>query len=320
MILEALCSIAFFASLISGCAPLARVSVGYVEGEYVYLAPLETARIISLSVRRGDKIVEGQPVAMVETADAEFTLRDAQARLGQAEAELANLKRGRRPEEIAVIEATLTAARSQAQDAKRVFERRSDLFKRGFATQADLDQAQTSNEVALAKIGELSANLAVARLAARPEEILASENKAMQANANADMARWKLSQRTISATANGRIADIIRRPGEVAGPTAPVISMLPDGAVKLKIYVPEAYLSAIRVGTKIAVHCDGCKQGLYAIISYVASEPEFTPPVIYSIESRQKLVYLIEARPDSASLSALQPGQIIDAVIESAAP
>ena len=87
--------------------------------------------------------------------------------------------------------------------------------------------------------------------------------------------------------------------------------MLPDGAVKLRVYVPEAALSTISVGTSLPVNCDGCSGSMTATVSYVASEPEFTPPVIYSLQNRQKLVYLVEAIPD-AGATALKPGQIVD--------
>ena len=100
-------------------------------------------------------------------------------------------------------------------------------------------------------------------------------------------------------------------PGDLAGPSAPVLSMLPDGAVKLRLYLPEESFSAVTVGSLLDVHCDGCKPGLTARVSYVSPDPEFTPPVIYSLETRQKLVFLIEARPEGEA-SPLQPGQIVD--------
>jgi HlyD family secretion protein len=87
--------------------------------------------------------------------------------------------------------------------------------------------------------------------------------------------------------------------------------MLPDGAVKLTLYLPEPALSSVKVGTMLDVHCDGCKPGLKARVSYVSPDPEFTPPVIYSLETRQKLVYLIEAKPVGEA-TRLQPGQIVD--------
>ena len=187
----------------------------------------------------------------------------------------------------------------------------TNLAKRGIATQAQLDEATTAVEVAQAAIGQSEANLAVAKLPARPEAIKAADNAVKQAKAALDQAEWRLSKRTLTAPTAGRISDVIRDPGDTAGPTAPVVSMLPDGAVKLTVYVPEAAFSSIRIGSELAVRCDGCGSGLKARVSYVSPDPEFTPPVIYSLENRQKLVYLVEARPEGGA-GPLQPGQIVD--------
>ena len=103
--------------------------------------------------------------------------------------------------------------------------------------------------------------------------------------------------------------------GAIAGPTAPVISILPDGAMKLTVYIPESAFSSVKVGTLLDVHCDGCGPDVKARVSYVSPDPEFTPPVIYSLENRQKLVYLVEARPEGDA-GPLQPGQIVDVELD----
>ncbi len=320
MFMETLCAIGFIASLLASCAPPLPAAVGYVEGEYVNLAPIDVARVDAVRVRRGSRVQAGDIVATTEKADAEISLRDTEARLGQANAELDNLKRGRRPEEIAVIEANLRAAEATMRDARRTLERRRDLAGRGVSTQTELDQAQTASDVATAHVGEISANLAVARLPAREQEIISAERRVAQTQAAMDQARWRLSQRTITASAGGRIADVIRRPGEISGPAAPIVSLLPDGAIKLKLYVPEALLSSLSIGGALNVRCEGCGAGTTAVVSYIAPEPEFTPPVIYSLESRQKLVYLIEARPEGEAALRLQPGQIVDVTLPGKKP
>jgi HlyD family secretion protein len=310
-----LCSLPLAAQLFSACAPAAPLAVGYVEGDYVLLAPIEVAQVQSVSVRRGDRVAAGTALATLEDADAGIAVAQAQAALGAAEAQLADLKVGKRPEEIAVLEAAVRSAKAQADEAGRVLDRTRDLAKRGIATQAQLDEATTAVEVAQAAIGQSEANLAVAKLPARPEAIKAADNAVKQAKAALDQAEWRLSKRTLTAPAAGRINDVIRNAGDTAGPTAPVVSMLPDGAVKLTVYVPEAAFSSIKVGSELAVRCDGCGSGLKARVSYVSPDPEFTPPVIYSLENRQKLVYLVEARLEGGA-GPLQPGQIVDVDLE----
>ncbi|RUM97126.1 HlyD family efflux transporter periplasmic adaptor subunit [Pseudaminobacter arsenicus] len=311
-----LCAIPFAASVFSSCTAVSPLAVGYVEGDYVLLAPIEVAQVQSLAVRRGDHVEAGQTIGMLEIADAEIAVAQAEAALAQAEAQLADLRLGKRPEEIAVLEAAVRSAEAKAEEADRVLSRVTDLFRRGIATQAQFDEASTSVEVAKAEIGQSKANLAVAGLPARAETIRAAEQQVKGAQAQLEQARWRLSRRTIQAPSAGRISDVIRNPGDVAGPSAPVISMLPDGAVKLKVYVPEASFSSISPGTKLSVRCDGCGPDLKATVSYVSPEPEFTPPVIYSLETRQKLVYLVEARPQGDA-GPLQPGQIVDVVLAS---
>ena len=306
-----LCSIPLVTSLLASCGGPPPLAVGYVEGEFVLLAPIEVAEVETVLVRRGDRVEPGKVIATLESGDAKIAVAQAEAALAQAEAQLANLRLGKRPEEIAVLEAAVTSAEAQAAEAKRVLGRASDLMEKAIATKAEYDKAATAVETANAAVGQAKANLAVGGLPARDEEIKAAEHLMKQARAELDQANWRLGKREIRAPAAGRVDDIIRTPGDVAGPTAPVISMLPDGAVKLKVYIPEASFSSVRIGSELAVRCDGCPDGLTAKVSYVSPDPEFTPPVIYSLETRQKLVYLVEARPDGDA-SKLQPGQIVD--------
>jgi HlyD family secretion protein len=312
MILETICALTLIAKILPACAPPSNAAVGYIEGEYVNVAPIEVARIANEYVRRGDVLKAGDRIATLETTDAEIAVHNADAALAEANANLANILYGRRPEEIAAIEADFKAAEVQQDDAQRTLNRRKDLNSRGFASQADLDSAQTASDVAASRVRNLTANLAVAKLPARDEEILSARSKAAQAKAALDNARWRLEQRQLTAPAAGYVSDIIRRVGDVAGPSAPVVSFLPANAVKVKVYVPEATLSSLALGQEIDVRCDGCEKDLRATITYIAREPEFTPPVIYSLESRQTLVYLIEARAANDRPLRLQPGQIVD--------
>lgn len=311
------CALPLIAGLIAACAPPAPLAVGYVEGEFVLLAPFDVAQVTVLDVKRGQHVTAGEVVAEMERDDARIAVENASAALLKAEAQLADLRRGRRPEEIAVISAQLTSAEAEEAQAKLSYDRQADLVKRGATSQASVDAAQTALATARANVSQQKASLAVARLPARPEEITAAENGVKQARAALDQVKWQLDRRTLRAPAEGDINDVIRRPGEMAGPNAPVLSFLPLGAVKLKVYVGERALSSIRVGDVLSVRCDGCGDGLKARISYISPDPEFTPPVIYSLENRQKLVYLVEARPEPGS-QALKPGQIVD--VELAGP
>ena len=97
-------------------------------------------------------------------------------------------------------------------------------------------------------------------------------------------------------------------PGEWAPANQPILSLLPDERIKVRFFVPERERSAYRIGRTVRFACDGCAGGLTARIEFVAPRPEFTPPVIYSREARDRLVYLVEARP----ATRLNPGQPVD--------
>jgi HlyD family secretion protein len=306
------CAIPLISALFAGCTPAPPFATGYVEGDYVLIAPVSVAQISGLSVQRGDHVKAGQVLVDMERQDAEIALAEAEAAKSRAESQLANLHEGKRPEEIGVIQATLASARAQAEEAKRNAERISSLTAKGAATQAQKDDAATVLTTAEAKIAEVEAGLAVAQLPARPQEIAAAEATLRGAEADLARAHWSLEKRQLSAPTDGVISDVIRNPGEIAGPSAPVLSLLPDGGEKLRLYVPEALISQIKIGGALQVNCDACPQGLTATVSYVADGPEFTPPVIYSLQNRQKLVFLIEARPDDAAAAVLKPGQIVD--------
>lgn len=305
-----ICALPLISALFADCNPPPPFATGYVEGEYVLIAPLASAQLLELPVARGDRVAAGQLLARMEMRDAEIAVAQARGALARAENQLANLQEGKRAEEIRVLQAALSSAQAQAEDADKDVARQESLRTRNVNAQAQLDQVRTSARVAHARLAQAEAELAVARLPARRQEIEAARAGVEQARAALDAASWQLDQRRLTAPAPGVIHDLIRRPGELAGPAAPVLSYLPDGATKLRLYVPEAAISRLAVGTRLRVNCDGCSAAS-ARVSYVSDAPEFTPPVIYSLQTRQKLVYLIEARPEPGS-AALKPGQIVD--------
>ncbi|KGJ19610.1 HlyD family secretion protein [Paracoccus sanguinis] len=306
---DALCSLPLIAALLARCAPPPPLATGYVDGEYVQAAPLATARIAEVMVRRGDVLRAGQVLARMDTADAQGTLDGAEARLLRAQSELADLSQGSRPEELAALEAAVTAARTAAEQARDDAAREESLSARGVSSRSQSETLRAAADVASAQLAQAEARLAAARLPARADRIAAARAAVAEAEAARDTARWQLDQRSIRADAPGIVSDNIREPGEIAGPAAPVVSWLPDGAVRLRVYVPEPALSSVSVGTRLAVSCDGCAPQT-ARVTWIADMAEFTPPVIYSRESRQKLVYMVEAAPEAPS--TLKPGQIVE--------
>ena len=184
---------------------------------------------------------------------------------------------------------------------------------------AALDQAKASLDAADARVDAATRNLAVARLPARPDQIAAAEQTLAAREAAVTAATIRLARRTKAAPAAARVADTYFRVGEMVPAGSPVISLLPPENRKIIFFVPEPQRSAVRPGTRIALACDGCAAGLAATVTSIASAAEFAPPVIYSAESRAKLTYRVEARPDGAAL-ALEPGQPLDVTLAGGTP
>lgn len=313
-----ICSIPLISLIFNVCLPPEPLATGYVEGDYVLIAPIETAQITAIPIKRGDRVEFDQPLALLERRDAEIAVAEAAAALTKAKSELANISQGARPEKIAVLKASLVAAQSSAAEAERERDRQKKLADRGSSPKAKYDQARTAYDVSLAKVREVEANLAVARLPARHDEIEAAKAVIKRAEASLEAAQWRLKKRTLRASQAGIISDVIRESGEVAGPQAPVLSLLPDNGVKLRLYLPQNDLSNLSIGSNLQVECDGCSDEITARVSYISEGPEFTPPVIYSLENRQKLVYLIEAKIKTGE--ALKPGQIVSVHLNQTKP
>jgi len=119
-----------------------------------------------------------------------------------------------------------------------------------------------------------------------------------QAKANLDWSQTRLARRRALAPAAGVIQQVYFRPGETVPPGRPVMSLLPPGNLKLRFFAPERVVQDVKYGATVNVSCDGCEPGLTAKVTFIASSAEYTPPVIYSLDERAKLVFLIEARPE----------------------
>jgi HlyD family secretion protein len=286
--------------------------LGYVEADYVYAAPVAAGRIASLAVARGDSVKAGQPL-FIQDATEETAARDrAAAALERARQQLADLETGERPEELAIIQAQLDAAKASLTLSVPRIERRKEMVKQNIVGVEEVDSAQAAVLEDRGRIAEYTARLEAAKLPARAAQIAAAAQAVTEAEADLRAADWTLAQRSITAPADARVEDVYYRPGEVAAAGAPVLQLLPPANVKLRLYVPEPELGRYKVGDRLAVTCDACAANLTATIRFIAAAPEYTPPVIYSRESRAKLVVLIEARPDDAT-QPWHPGQPVEA-------
>jgi HlyD family secretion protein len=282
---------------------------GYVEGEFVYLSSSQSGTLMQLPVQRGQTVTADTPLFALESIDETAALQQAAHQLAAARAQLADLKTGKRPPEVGVTEAQLAQAAAQSQMAALQFTRDEAQFRAGGISLQQLDNSRTSAATTAAQVHEFRSQIAVARLPSRDKQIRAQAEQVDAAQAALAQAQWRVDQKRVGAPSAGLVYDTLYRVGEWVQAGNPVVQLLPPQNVKVRFFVPENAVGALAVGRGVVVHCDGCVADIPATITYIATGAEYTPPVIYSNESRAKLVFLIEAQPSATDAPKLHPGQ-----------
>ena len=283
---------------------------GYIEADLVLVGSEQGGRVADLSVEEGAAVKQGDPVFTLESAEQEASVATAKARVAEAEARLADAKAEvQRPDEIRVLEAALAQAQAMLQVSTNNLERAQVLFDKGWTTKAQLDDAIAQHDRNQAAVAEAEKRIIAAKLPGRSDMIDAAAANAEAARHALNEAEKNLGKRRVFASADGTVEEVYFRPGEVVNPGQSVIALLPPRNLQVRFFVAEPERAALQVDQRVALTCDGCPPDLHAKINFIAREAEFTPPVIFSREQRQKLVYLVEARPEgpAAKLTAGQP-------------
>lgn len=289
-----------------GVAPLPHFD-GYVEADYLYVAAVSPGVITSIAVEEGDLVTRGAVLVELAASQQRAALDAALARVAAAEANLRNLESGSRQEEVDVVRASLAKAEADLTLADQNLLRAQKLFDQGLVPVAQVDQARATAASAKAQVAQLRAQLAVAELPARSEQQIAAQATLDAARADAERARADLADRTLLAPADAKVERLYYDAGEMAMAGGALLALRPPEALKVKFYVPETLRSSLALGQGVSVSCDGCSNALHGTLSYVAADPQFTAPIIFSRDERGRLVYLVEARLDGDA--GLLPGQ-----------
>lgn len=282
---------------------------GYVEGEFVNVSSSEAGRLERLLVARGQHAPVGAPLFALEAEPQAAAVLQARQQLSAAEAQLKDLRTGKRPPEIEVIRAQLAQALAEDKKAAAKQVRDEAQYQVGGISQAQLDDTRAAASASAARVRELRSQLEVAALPGREEQIKAQSATAAAARATLDQAEWKLQQKAVAATHSGLVFDTLYREGEWVPAGNPVVRLLPPGNVKVRFFVPETIVGALSPGQEVVLRCDGCPAAIPARVTYISAECEYTPPIIYSNETRSKLVFMIEAHPSPDLAPGLHPGQ-----------
>lgn len=301
--------------LMSGCnnSPATPGMVqGYVEGEFVYISAPLPGKLETLYVQRGAQTKAGDPLFELESIPEKAARDEANLRLAQIRAQVADAKKGRRPTEIEATTSQLNLARVALQFSEKELARQERLLHANVVSAQEVDRLRSVRDQDRQRVAQLEAELRTAKLGSRSDQIAATEASMRALEAALTRSEWDLAQKRQNAPAAGLVFDTLYRPGEWIAAGRPVVVLLPPQNIKVRAFVPQAQVAAIHQGDRVRVNVDGGRSQISGIVRFISPQAEFTPPVIYSQESRQKLVYMIELTFDPATAVQLHPGQPVD--------
>ena len=299
--------------VLAGCGRADRGLVqGYVEGEFVYVASPFGGALDSLKVERGTWVKAGDPLFALDNRPEKAAFDEAAGKLAQARSTLEDARKGKRPSEIASIEAQIKQVLASLRFTERDSTRQENLMRGGAAAGREQERSSSVRDQDRYKTAQLEADLQTAKLGARDDQVAAAAANVRALEGTLAKAQWDLSQKSQAAPRDGLVFDTLYREGEWVAAGRPVVVMLPPRNIKVRAFVREEKVGSVQPGDRVQVFVDGVAQPFVGKVSYISPKAEYTPPVIYSQENRSKLVFMVESVFDPETAAKLHPGQPVD--------
>ncbi|MFZ4077208.1 MAG: HlyD family secretion protein [Legionellaceae bacterium] len=293
---------------LSGCDWHSSTSYqGYVEADNLYLASPYAGLVMKRHVVRGQFVKKGQLLITLDTRSEHFMLDQAVAIVEEAKNLLVDLKKPKRKPEIAMIEAQNIEATARLKFAALRLKRFEELYKAKATDRDHLDEALYNKEVLEGAHNEVLANLALANLGARKDQIFAQSAKLRGLSSRVDLAAWQLEQKNIYAPVDAIVFDTYFSKGEFVGAEKPVVSLLDPNNIRIEFFVPARDLPSLTLKQTLYFTCEGCAESNKAVVSFISPEAEYMPPLIYSRDNQDKIVFRVKAIPKKPTL--FKPGQ-----------
>ncbi len=284
--------------MIGACTPTDANDkiLGYVEVEWVYVSAPQAGWLVSRPVDAGTEVAVGDVLFELDVDQQQLQVKEAGSRVVQAEAQARDIATGARPDEIRELRARLNEANAQLELARLEKKRVVSLVERRLEPEARLDEVVANYQATKARVDAAKQAIKVAQQAGRTSAQEAALAAIDVAAAARDSAQWTLEQRTVTSLLGGRVEKVFQHPGEYVSAGMPVLAVRTKDSLKVRFFVPQSKLSELQVGQSVNVIADGQVSAQAGTVSFIASETEFTPPVIFSAEARDKLVFMVEAR------------------------
>lgn len=295
----------------------AILAAGTVEAREADLGFRTTGRIELISVDEGDRISEGQLLAVLDQQELAAALAAARARAEAAGATLEELTEGFRSEEIEQARAVLRAAERRRLDATRDLERAKNLYEDGAISEQALDDRETVATVAESEMQGASERLRLLESGTRSERISAQRAALAASEAEAERVEALLEYAQITAPNSGLITIRHREPGEIVSAGAAVLTLMKPDDRWVRIYVRADRVGRLSIGQTAMITADAYPERTYTgRVVFIASEAEFTPRDVQTTEERVKLVYRVKVQIEGDSSFDLKPGLAADVRLE----
>ena len=286
---------------------------GYVEGENLYLASPYSGTLKEAFVQRGERVKKGQLLFKLDDNPQLLNIKQAEALIIQAQKMLTDLKKPRRPAEIDAIVAQVGQVDVQIKLAALRVKRNQELVQKNALDQDTLDASvERYNELNFLK-AQNQANLTLSKEGARVDQIEAQKAVMLSLIAKMNEAKWELSQKSIYAPANGVIFDTYFRKGEWVDSAHAIAALLEPENIRIEFFVPVEALTGLHLNQAITFDCDGCAKANKASVQYISPEAEYIPPLVYSRDNNDKLVFRVKATLSHPEL--FKPGQPVIAMV-----
>lgn len=285
---------------------------GYVENEFVHVASAVSGTLEQLAVREGARVSAGDPLFALDPIVQASDIEDLRHRIAAAEARLKEMQMARRSAVLGALEAQLEARRAAEELARLEFERNKKLLAEKVVSEATFDNVRLALDEARERTTEAAMELQLAKEGEREELVDAARQDLDAMKAQLARLEWSLGQTRRAAPADATVQETLFEPGEWVPAGSPVVVLAPPERMRARFFVPESDLARVRKGDPVRVLTSGIDAPVEATITFVSVEAEFTPPVIYSEESKEKLVWMVEAAfADPGAAARLHPGQPI---------
>lgn len=285
---------------------------GYVEGEYLYMAPMEAGILQTLNVAQGDTVASGTLLFTMDPTPQREARTEALHKLAQGRELLEDAQEGMRPTEIEALDAQLKQAEAALTLALKTFERQRLLYQDKVISAEELDRARSDARQKQETVQQMRAQLATGRQGDREHQIHSAQDNVKALEAALAKTEWNLQQTSQTAPRDALVFDTYFRSGEFVPAGRPIVSLLPPENVRVRAFVPQGQVGSLATGTSATIFIDGVSEPAKGSVSFISPKAEFTPPVIYSQQMREKLSFMVEISfpPDVAK--KLNPGQPVD--------